>query len=327
VSLRARLAARLERGLPLPFLWPPVSRVVAKVAKVPSGCKVVCVGGSTLGGSSRTPTAIELARALVDAGMSVAYLAHGYAARARRPTQVFAHSNPNDAGDEAVLAASMLGERVQVWHGGSRTQLLQVAARGSKVLIVDGTLQLAPQRAACSVLALDAEVPWSSGQGLPFGDLRARPEALLSACDLVLCTGLHARPASESLPALFPEALPEPRPKFFATERVHVDGVLPERYGLFASIARPERMLRSMQASGLPKPTLALRGEDHRAQHAAGAITRHAERLGLQDWLVTAKCQVLLDGRAELRHLRLHVLRHELELPSTLVEAVKERLR
>src|SRR5512141_3039268 len=60
---------------------------VARPLDIPSGVVTIGVGGSTLGGSYRTPVAIALA-ARLGRSARVALVSHGYGARVRAPRVV-----------------------------------------------------------------------------------------------------------------------------------------------------------------------------------------------------------------------------------------------
>lgn len=112
---------------------------------LPSGARVVGVGGLVRGGAGRTPLAIALAGALPDA----VFVGHGYGGSIDRPHRVRVQDPVALVGDEALVAARSLTVPVFV---GPRAETLAAAAREGRVVVVDRLLQTRPQRLACSIV-------------------------------------------------------------------------------------------------------------------------------------------------------------------------------
>src|SRR5215471_7695457 len=91
--------------------------VIAARRMARPGCKapvpVICVGNFTLGGAGKTPTAIALARLLLESGRRPFFLSRGYGGRVVGPVRVHQPSLPQgrgraeqaDVGDEPLLLA------------------------------------------------------------------------------------------------------------------------------------------------------------------------------------------------------------------------------
>ncbi len=323
--MRLRVAEELEAPSPsLGSLRTALAHVWARFATptrrldLPPGCRVVGVGGATLGGSGRTPVVRAVAEALAatavmgETGVRVAIVGHGHRALRGPARVVSVHDTCETVGDEARMLASAL-PRVPVIVGASRQAALDLAATLGDVVVVDGLLQAAPARLALAVLAVDARDPWGAGACPPLGDLRAPQASLLAASDVVVRVG----------PA---EAL-EGDPPFRALRaptRHHLSGSLsPDlRPALFVSVARPERVLRALAALGIV-PAAVVRAPDHRATEARGAVARaRAEASGRAaplQWILTEKCLAGLGGNLAAyaifgeNHL---LLRQTLELPA-----------
>jgi tetraacyldisaccharide 4'-kinase len=296
--------------------------------KLPSGLVTIGVGGSTLGGSYRTPTVEALARLLVGQGLcssvELVILSHGYGARVPQPTYATL-DDPGAFGDEAALLARALGPLgVSVVTGGSWQEKLQFARKSHRVVLCDGLLQASPRALDYSLLALDADCPWGSGCLVPLGDLRDAPEHMLAACNYPVLVGepanepanltegdvLEREPLREALRACIEVALP-PR--------------LPRRVGLFAGVARPERLLRSLTALGC-EPTSMVRARDHAVAGRVAFLVEEARRLDLSDWLVPRKC-LLGVRRGEVPGLVLHPIDAALEFDAVSAEHLTRSLR
>lgn len=117
-----------------------------------AGIPAICVGGSTLGGTGKTPLAIEIARHLSKT-RKVALVGHGYRARPERARVVSPHDPLELVGDEALVCARAFEKtNTHVIVGPSRQSAMDLAARIADVMVIDGVLQLAPERARCSIL-------------------------------------------------------------------------------------------------------------------------------------------------------------------------------
>lgn len=268
----------------------------------PAGVALVTVGGATLGGSGKTPLAIACARELARSGTRVAFVAHGYRARPGR-ARVVAGDEPVDVvGDESLVAAHALRDlRVTVVVGPTRAEAVALAARQADVLVVDGLLQVRP-RAALSILAVDGGTSWAAGAVPPRGDLRAPPEALRSAADVVVSLGETSEDAT------------------VRSQGVWLDGRLvpwealqgsSARFGLALALARPGRIVATLRRHGID-PVAVLRAPDH------GPFSRRAvqRERRVDVWLASAKCAVHL--RPLLCGVPLGVLDHTVLLSRSL---------
>lgn len=267
-----------------------------RTLELPAGVKIIGVGGSTLGGSGRTPLAIAVARALSHQfACEVAFVAHGHGGRVRLARRVEAGDDATEIGDETAIAAHALAGPVFV---GPRPTALALAARSAGVVVVDRLLQTRPQRLACSLLAVHAQAPWGSTATLPFGDLVASPAILSAAADERVVIG----------GTLAPERFALSRP---------VRGL---RVGALATLARPERMRAALRRLGIA-PEVFVDRADH-APFTAGeltAIDRLGRRHRLDAWVVDAKTATLLP-RARRRDTIL--LSHEVQVSPELLRRI-----
>ena len=296
------LAARLERGAGAPS-WDPLSRLWASAVKlprplrIPDGVGVLCVGGATLGGSGKTPLAIACASRL-----RATYVAHGYRASIRRARFVSPWDDVETVGDEALEAASHLGEgRVVV--GPSRQDAVDFAASHADVLVLDGPLQLAPARARLSLLAVDREAPLGSGVCPPRGDLRAPWSALRAQADLVVSVGDRLAPFDRGPDGDALEA---------AVDVDTLDRLRGLRIGLATATARPDRFLRLLARRGI-EPVEIVRAADH------GRLVLPRVP-SLDCWVIPGKCAGSLRGRPDVVPLTYHI-----DLPQALEVQLRVR--
>lgn len=256
LDLRRRVAHALERGA----LANPVTRAIAtftstvlsrpRPLRAPPHVRIVCVGGATLGGSGKS----RLANAIAHASGAI-LVGHGYRAGDRRARFVSPEESVASAGDEA-LAAARAGLRVVI--GPTREAAIALAARHGDLLVLDGPLAVTHARSV-SVLAVDEDAPWGSGEVFPAGDLRAERATLSRLADFVVPV---------------PSAV-EPPPE------------LERPFGLFTALARPERLIRQLG------PDVVVSAPDH------GPLDRRRreamQEATVETWVATEKCATHLD--------------------------------
>jgi tetraacyldisaccharide-1-P 4'-kinase len=308
-----------------------LDRTVVRRLDVPAGVAVVAVGGSTFGGSGKTPVAIACAAELASLGVRTALVGHAHRATPGRARLVTPGDELGEVGDEALLAARALaavGGRVVV--APTRAEALAFAARQAEVLVIDGVAQLAGERAALALLAVDAAQPWGGSGALPLrGGLRARRSTLLSACDAVVPVGDAVEAPGPELDGIEAAASSMCARRKMWPARVESRGAWVDggtlmtweamrslRVGLCVALGRPERILRWLARRHV-LPQVVVRARDHgpfgsRARRAVGAGSAR----GVDVWLATPKCA--LHATRAFPGLPLAVLEHAVVLDLSL---------
>jgi tetraacyldisaccharide 4'-kinase len=339
MDVRAWVARGLEGGGAGGSWAAHASRAWGAIARVErplrwrEGAAVVVVGGSTLGGSGKTPLAVACAEELRRAGANVVLVGHGYGASPGRARFVSERDDVRSVGDEALVCARRLAPLgVPVVVSRARQESLDFALRSADVAVVDGPCQTVPRRATLSLLAVDAEAPWGAGDCPPRGDLRAPVETLVAAVDRIVMIGGEGRGLPTALPIPVDHAAVLSRGAWASESKPILLGweeLGPLRLGLWTAIARPQRVLRTLERHGIT-PRRTVFGGDHYPTEALPG-RRAVNRLPSLDlWLTTAKCASHLgpDPRALAplisgERASVAVLDHALCLGS----ALKERLR
>jgi tetraacyldisaccharide 4'-kinase len=300
----------------------PVSRLHLGDMRIP----IVGIGGSTLGGSGRTPLVIACAEAL-SPKRKIAVVCHGYASSIGAARRVGANDSASLVGDEARLIAARVPKAL-VFVGASRTKTLRLASEQAELVLVDGLLQTWPRRVSLSVLAVDCERPWGSEACLPGGDLRASIQRLAQRADMTV-TQAQAQAAADPFTAKAVLSISPWSSSLFAqeSERASLASLAAMRIGLFTAIARPQRFERALEGLGIGIHTK-IRARDHHpleAVHFARTVDKSVDA-----WILTEKCLFGLGGieRAEnLLGSPVCVIRQTLTLPSALASALSTLLR
>ena len=297
----------------------------------PEGISVVAIGGSTLGGSGKTPLAIACADELARAGARCVLVGHAYRADPRRARFVAPDDRLDEVGDEALLAAralAPLGPRAaRVVVAPSRAEAIALAARAADVVVLDGIAQLSPARATLALLSVDAAEPWGRSRALPpFGSLRAPIAKLVAACDAIVPMALSDDgPGFVGCGGVGPPMWPARVESRGAWDDRGVlltwEAMRSLRVGLLVALGRPERLLRALGRRGV-FPRALVRGRDHGPfGGAARRLARRAVARGIDVWLATPKCA--LHAQAGLPGLPVAVLEHSVALDPILCNRLR----
>lgn len=214
-GLRGRAAALLAGGggpAPLGRLLAAASRLYGAymrrrrtaIRRLP--LPVVSIGNLTVGGTGKTPLAVDLARRVRALGLSPAVVSRGYRGGGERRGAVVSDGcrllqGPQAAGDEPYLIACLLpGVPVVVGRDRCRAGRLAWELFRPDVLILDDGFQHRRLGRDLDLLLLDWRRPFGSGRLLPAGELREPPEALARA-DAVVVTRAPADARALASPA------------------------------------------------------------------------------------------------------------------------------
>lgn len=227
-------------------------------------CAIVSVGGLTVGGAGKTPTAARLARRLAARGHRVVLASRGYGGHADAPVTVVSdgarvHAALATAGDESlVLAAHAPGVPVLVGRDRRVVGHHAVAAFGAEILVLDDGFQHHRLRRDFDLVCLDGHAGIGNGRVLPAGPLREPLSALRFADAVCVVDG----PPDAALPEAVAAALPDAAWRLRAARRPVALAPLGEgptralseldgaRVGVFAGIARPAALRRTVEALG-----------------------------------------------------------------------------
>jgi tetraacyldisaccharide-1-P 4'-kinase len=330
-----REAAETARGsLVERSLGKLLDRALVRRLVAPAGVAVVAVGGSTFGGSGKTPLAMACAAELARAGARAVLVGHAYRADPRRPRFVLPDDRLGDVGDEALLASRALersGGRARVVVAPSRAAAIAFAGQAADVLVLDGVAQLAPARATLALLAVDAADPWGARCALPpRGALRATLAALVAACDAIVPLGDAIGSPPDALAGREASARPM-WPARVESRGAWVDGgalltwevIRSLRVGLLVALGRPERVVRWLDRRGVV-PRAIVGARDH-GPFRAGARSAALAARRIDVWLATPKCA--LHAASGLPGLPVAVLDHSVVLHEQLRDRLQHEVR
>lgn len=264
-----------------------------------AGVPVICVGNLTVGGGGKTPTAIAVARLLLEAGLRPVFLTRGYGGRLAGPAPVDPAAPAAEVGDEPLLLARTAPTIL------SRDRLAGARAaleRPVDAIVMDDGLQNPALAKDIALVALDGRRGIGNGRVFPAGPLRAPLFAQLGCAHAILLIGEPGDSAGAAMRegerrglALFTGRI-EPAPDVVAELKGH-------KALAFAGIADPGKFFATLARAGVPAATEIGFPDHHRysAVDAARLLAR-AAREGLQ-LVTTEKDLARLQGDAALAEL------------------------
>ena len=130
---------------------------------------VISVGNITAGGTGKTPTVIEIARILGQAGRRVAILTRGYRRAGDAPHVIVTPDfSASAVGDEPLLLAKSLPQaRVIVGRNRAESGRIALERFQPDVFVLDDGMQHLRLRRDCDLVLIDATQPFGGGRVLP----------------------------------------------------------------------------------------------------------------------------------------------------------------
>jgi tetraacyldisaccharide 4'-kinase len=232
---------------PISFLYAIFADARMHRASKKAGVPVLCVGNLTLGGSGKTPTAIVLAKMLLERGERPFFLTRGYGGKLKGPILVGPEHTARQVGDEALLLARVAPTIVAI----NRVAGAAVAVdAGASVIVMDDGFQNPSLAKDFSLIVIDGESGPGNGRVFPSGPLRATLQTQIGLADAVLVIGAasHAtrlvttRMAARRLPVLSGKFVPDP----VSAEKLRGRNVL-----AYTGIGRPEKFFETLRACGV----------------------------------------------------------------------------
>jgi len=239
--IRRDPVSRLLVAILSPLGWLYGSSVAWRAAhtnRYRSRLKVVCVGNLTAGGTGKTPTAMEIGRALIARGARPVFLSRGHGGRAKGPVFVAAGDAASIVGDEPLLLATI----APVIVSRDRAAGAKLAEKsGFDTIIMDDGHQNFSLHKDLSLIVIDAETRFGSERVLPAGPLREPVSEGIQRADAVILNG-EASPA-----VLAQNTLP--------TIRAHLAPATDESWSgrrvvAFAGIGRPQKFFALLSSLG-----------------------------------------------------------------------------
>jgi tetraacyldisaccharide 4'-kinase len=307
------------------------SRGAGRPAGRPGDPCIISIGNIEWGGGGKTPCALALCDALLRRGFRPVVVTRGYRSEAERTGPYIVASGEATVGPEGIRCmeeegltgrvigygkecgaaslADLIGDEASLYRARGvpvvidrrKARAVEIASRLFRPthLILDDAFQNKDAPRDIEVLLLDHEMPFGTGELMPLGSLRERPDAVERA-DIVIFT----RSVSEQIPPEAVELIGD-KPVFFSSHRptrlIERSGEeLPIEYlrgrsvALLSGIARPESFETTIESLGV-RPAASFRFADHHRYHPRD-ISWMLERMEGECTLVTTEKDMVKVG-------------------------------
>ena len=328
------LGARIDRAF----------RTRSRAVRGRPSCAVVSVGGLTLGGAGKTPTAVALARCLAATGRRVVIASRGYGGDSRDPVTVVSdgrtvRAHAERTGDESlVLAAHAPGIPVLVGRDRRVVGHRAVSGFDADILVLDDAFQHHGLDRDFDLVCIDGVAGLGNGCVVPAGPLR-EPASALRVADAVVLVDADAgtEALAKSLAERLADGTPILRGRRAATalephgggEAISPAALAGRSVGLLAGIARPDSLRRSLEGLGAKVAEEKIFPDHHAYTEKDLAVLRDAvAESSVAEWVTTEKDAYKILPRW-VEGVRLSVLRMEVEFddPDALRDLVLAGLR
>ena len=134
---------------------------------------VLIIGNITLGGTGKTPLALDLIENFLKEGLKPALISRGYGGSANNITEVFEFSNVRAVGDEALLIKAK--SKIPVFIGKDRVSVAKFLLKKypeTSIIISDDGLQHHRLARDYEIIVVDSQRQFGNGLIFPAGPLR-----------------------------------------------------------------------------------------------------------------------------------------------------------
>jgi tetraacyldisaccharide 4'-kinase len=200
---------------------------------------VIAIGNLTAGGAGKTPTAMAIARFLINNGRKPVFISRGYGGILTGPILVDPKTHrASDVGDEPLCLAAIAPTII----ARNRAEGAVLAQRNGDIIILDDALQNPDLFKAVTIAVIDGKAGFGNGLVVPAGPLRAPLDKQWPSVDGIVRIGPGDVP------------LPSDKPIFYATlvpDQTIIDQLKGKRLFAFAGIGRPSKFFEMLAAQGL----------------------------------------------------------------------------
>jgi tetraacyldisaccharide 4'-kinase len=250
-----------------------------------AGVPVICIGNLTVGGAGKTPTALAVARLLINAGRRVVFLSRGYGGNIAGPLRVdAARHSAAEVGDEPLLLARLAPTIVSP----DRVAGAEMArAAGASVIVMDDGFQNPSLTKNLSIVVIDGTRGLGNGRVIPAGPMRAPLAVQMRHAHALLILGTPSAECDSAIAEAGRRGMPILQGRLEA-EADAVSALTGCRVLAFAGIGSPAKFFATLAEAGIPAPVTQAFPDHHRYTRAeAEALIGRAAREDLM--LVTTE--------------------------------------
>ncbi|ABD90226.1 tetraacyldisaccharide 4'-kinase [Rhodopseudomonas palustris] len=211
------------------------------------GVPVLCIGNFHGGGAGKTPTALALARLLLELGERPVVLSRGYGGRLHGPVSVDpGRHGAADVGDEPL----MMARDIPVVVARDRVAGAALArSRGASVILMDDGFQNPAVAKDAALIVIDGDRGLGNGYVIPAGPLRAPLPPQLARTDALIVVG-RGRAADPVAAAVKDNGGLLLRARFLPAE-ASLAALCDRPVLAFAGIGDPARFFATLRTAGI----------------------------------------------------------------------------
>lgn len=274
-----------------------------------STAAVVCVGNISVGGTGKTPVAIEIAHRLQARGRRPVFLSRGYGGRLRGPVEVHEANSAADVGDEPLL----LRHTAPVVVARDRAEGARFAEQLGDTIVMDDGHQNFALLKDLALVVVDGETGFGNGRVVPAGPLREPVDQGLHRADAVIVTGDGDVPLAGFNGAVLRSRLIQ-----------QGGSVAGRRVVAFAGIGRPDKFFHALEHQGA-EIAASMRYADHHTYTQAEIARLKSKARALDALLVTTEKDFVRLTQAERDGILPLPVRAAFDAPEAL-DALLDRL-
>ncbi|ACT56874.1 tetraacyldisaccharide 4'-kinase [Candidatus Liberibacter asiaticus] len=163
------------------------SKLMKRGQRLHAPIPVICVGGFVMGGTGKTPTALAIAKAVIDKNLKPGFLSRGYGRKSRISFRVdLEKHSAYDVGDEPLLLAR---RAVTIVTSDRKIGVQMLLQEGVDIIIMDDGFHSADLQADFSLIVVNSHRGLGNGLVFPAGPLRVPLSRQLSYVDAILYVG------------------------------------------------------------------------------------------------------------------------------------------
>jgi len=150
---------------------------------------VIIIGNITLGGTGKTPLALNLIKKFLNEGLNPGLISRGYGGSTKNITEVFESTNVRVVGDEALLIKAK--SKIPVFIGKDRVSAAKTLLKKypkTSIIISDDGLQHHRLARDYEIIVVDSQRNFGNGFIFPAGPLRER-RSRINQVDAVVYKG------------------------------------------------------------------------------------------------------------------------------------------
>ena len=181
---------------PIGTLWGTlVRRRFEKTEPYRASVPVICIGNFTVGGTGKTPLALEVAGLIAAMGLRPGFLSRGYGGRLTGPHWVDTdRDRAGDVGDEPLLLAASHPTMISRNRAAGARAMTEAGGPDINVIIMDDGLQNGGLAKNLTVAVIDGTRGVGNGRVMPAGPLRAPLGFQLAMVDAIVVNMVSAEP-------------------------------------------------------------------------------------------------------------------------------------